>query len=358
MYDYLIVGAGFFGATFAERAKAAGKRVLVIDQRDHIGGNCFTKQVEGINVHWYGPHIFHTSNKAVWDYVNSFAEFNNFVNRVKVYYNDRLFSFPINLFTLYQLWGVRTPEEAEHKLEEVRLSYPCPRNMEEWCLANLGEEIYETFFLGYTTKHWRMPPSELPVSIIKRLPVRLTHDDNYYNHLYQGVPKGGYTPIFEKMLDGVEVKLNTELEPDWRNYAKKMVYSGRPDSLLQFKYGELPYLTLRFDHQIHDGDFQGNAIVNYTSLDVPFTRSVEHKHFEFGNQPKTVVTKEYPVEWQQNSIPYYPLPGHDEVYDLYRKEIAQGGDIILGGRLGRYRYFDMHQVIASALSEAKSEFGC
>ena len=354
MYDFLIVGSGIFGATFAERAKFYGKKVLVIDQRDHIGGNCYTKNIEGINVHMYGPHIFHTNSKIIWDYINRFAEFNHFVNRIKVSFKDNLYSFPINLFTLYQLWGVKTPKEAIQQLNQRCIKIDNPKNMEEWCLSNLGSEIYEIFIKGYTKKHWRRNPSELPNSIIKRLPVRFNFDDNYYSDCYQGIPKGGYTQIFEKMLDGVEVKLNTSLEGNWRSYAKKLVYSGRPDELLDFKYGELPYLTLKFDHQIMNGDYQGNAIVNFTEESVPCTRSVEHKHFEFGNQEKTVVTKEYPMDWQKDSVPYYPIPGNDLIYNKYREDICKSGDVILGGRLGKYQYFDMHQVIGNALSEVKN----
>jgi len=355
MYDYLIVGAGLFGSVFAYMAKTAGKKVLVIDERDHIGGNCYTKEIEGINVHWYGPHIFHTSSRQIWDFVNQFAEFNHFVNRIKVSHKGKLYSLPVNLSTLYQLWGIQTPKEALEHLERVRVPIDNPKNMEEWCLANLGEEIYEIFFKGYTTKHWRKSPAQLPSNIIKRLPVRFTFDDNYYNDCYQGIPKGGYNQIFEKMLDGVEVKLQTSMENDWRQYAKKLVYSGCPDRFLNYKYGELPYLTLRFDHQIIEGDHQGNAIINYTEQSVPYTRSVEHKHFEFGTQKKTVVTKEYPIDWCKGSVPYYPVPNNESLYQKYREAILSSGDVILGGRLGRYKYFDMDQVIGNALSEAKHE---
>ena len=353
MYDFLIVGAGLYGSVFAERAKAAGKRVLVIEQRDHIGGNCYTEERSGINVHVYGPHIFHTDSKAVWSYINRFAEFNHFVNRVKVDYKGELYSLPINLFTLYQLWGVKTPEEAKRTLAAKTADIPNPKNMEEWCLANLGEQIYETFFRGYTEKHWRRSPRDLPASTVRRLPVRFTFDDNYYTHRYQGVPKGGYTQIFEKMLDGVEVKLNTTFESDWRKYAKRLVYSGRPDQLLDYKYGELPYLTLMFKHKELPGDYQGNAVINYTERHLPYTRCVEHKHFEFGRQNNTIITHEYPVDWYKGATPYYPVPGQQELFERYRKEILSSGDVVLGGRLGLHKYFDMHQVIASALKAAK-----
>lgn len=357
MYDYLIVGAGLFGSVFAENAKRANKKVLVIDQRSHIGGNCYTENIDGINVHKYGPHIFHTSNEEVWKYINQFASFNNYIHRVKATFKDRIFSLPINLFTLHQLWGVSSPQEALHKLESVTFLIPDPENMEEWCFANLGQEIYETFFKGYTTKHWRRNPTELPPSIIKRLPIRFNHNDNYFNDKYQGIPIGGYTQIFEKMLDGVEVKLNTELENDWRNYAKKLVFTGRPDQLLNYKYGELPYLTLKFDEQKVNGDYQGVAQMNYTALDVPFTRCVEHKHFEFGEQKHSIITHEYPVDWFQGAIPYYPVPNEssDVLHKKYLQEILNFGDIIGGGRLFNHVYLDMHQVIASAMSLAKKE---
>lgn len=355
-YDYLIVGAGLFGSTFAERAKKAGKKVLVIDQRSHIGGNCYTENIEGVNVHMYGPHIFHTNNEKIWNYINRFATFNHFVNRIKASYQGNLYSFPINLFTMYQLWGVKTPQEAIDKIHTLRIPISNPQNMEEWCLANVGEEIYEKFIKGYTTKHWHRDPKTLPASIIKRLPLRFTFDDNYYTHQFQGIPKGGYTQIFEKQLNGIEVKLNTPLEKDWKKYAKKMIYSGRPDALADFKFGELPYLTLSFDHQKKCGDHQGNAIINFTDVKVPYTRCVEHKHFEFGQQNNTIVTYEYPTKWYEGATPYYPIPGpeHKEIYQKYAKEI-QKNDIILGGRLGRYSYFDMDQTIANAIHLAEQE---
>ena len=348
MYDFLVVGAGMFGCTFAERAKASGKKVLVIDQRDHIGGNCFTREIDGINVHWYGAHIFHTNEKSIWEYVNRFAEFNNFTNRVKAFFNGRFYQLPINLFTMNQLWGVVTPQEAADYLNTVKIDIKHPENMEEWYLANFGQEIYEMFFKGYTIKQWRRHPSELPASIAKRVPLRLNHDNNYFTDAYQGVPIGGYTNMFHRMLDGVEVKLNTWLENDWQRYAKTLVYSGRPDVLLDMKYGELEYTTLSFEHFTSDGDYQGNAVINYTSKDIPYTRIIEHKHFEFKTTNKTVVTREYPIDWTKDSTPYYVIPGADEVYRKYEQEIKSKG-IIIGGRLGRHQYMD--QVIANALHE-------
>lgn len=351
-YDFLIVGAGFFGSTFAERAKQRGKRVLVIDQRNHIGGNCYTENIDNICVHRYGPHIFNTNSKVVWDYVNCFSEFNHFVNRVKAFYKGRFYSFPINLLTLHQLWGVNTPKEAEDKMRSVKIPIKDPNNIEDWCLSNIGQELYETFIKGYTTKQWRKNPSELSASIVKRLPVRFNFDDNYYKTVYQGIPIHGYTPIFEKMLDGVELKLNTPLEKDWKRYANKLVYSGRPDALLNYKYGELPYLTLDFKMTKMSGDFQGNAQVNYTDESVPYTRCVEYKHFNYTGQSNTIVVHEYPTEWEKNKEPYYPIPGHEELYQKYKAEIANS-DIILGGRLGKYQYRNMDQIIASALKEAE-----
>jgi len=341
-----------FGATFAERAKSAGKRVLVIDQRDHIGGNCFTKEISNINVHWYGAHIFHTNDKSIWEYVNRFTKFNNFTNQVKAFYDGKFYQLPINLFTMNQLWGIKKPQEAIDYLNNVKIHINDPKNMEEWYLANFGQEIYEKFFKGYTTKQWRRPPSELPVSIAKRIPLRLTHNNNYFTDTYQGIPIGGYTNMFERMLDGVEVKLNTPLDNQWNNYAKHLVYSGRPDILMNMKYGELQYTTLNFEHFTAAGDYQGNAVINYTSEDVPYTRIIEHKHFEHDMTDKTIVTKEYPIDWTKNATPYYVIPGCDGIYEKYKYDIKNKG-IILGGRLGRHQYLDMHQVIANALYEAE-----
>jgi len=356
MYDFLIVGAGLYGCVFAERAKAANKKVLVLEQRNHIGGNCYTEERSGINVHIYGPHIFHTNDISIWKYINRFADFNNYINRVKVNYKNKIYSFPINLLTLHQLWGVNTPQEAKDKLTSKISKITDPKNMEEWCLANVGEEIYNIFFKGYTKKHWKCSPTDLPASTIRRLPIRFNYDDNYYNDQYQGVPIGGYTQIFEKMLDGIEVKLNTSIEKDWYKYAKTLVYSGKPDQLLDYKYGELSYLTLDFKHQLLTGDYQGNAVVNYTDEDIPFTRCIEHKHFEFNNRQNTIITHEYPINWHKQATPYYPMPNQMELYQLYKNDILQNGNIILGGRLGLHKYLDMHQVIANALKTAKKTF--
>lgn len=356
-YDYLIVGAGLFGSVFAEHAKRFGKKVLVIDQRSHIGGNCYTENIDGINVHKYGPHIFHTSNEKVWEYINRFVSFNHYTHRVKAFYNKKIYSLPINLLTLNQLWGVVTPNEALNKLELSREKIDDPKNMEEWCLKNLGSEIYETFFKGYTTKQWRRDPKELPPSIIKRLPVRFTYDDNYFNDKYQGIPIGGYTQIFEKMLDGVEVKLNTSFEANWRKYAKKLVFTGRLDELFNYKYGELSYLTLRFEEKKVEGDYQGVAQLNYTSSEIPYTRCIEHKHMEFGNQNFSIITHEYPIDWHKDAIPYYPVPTKEStlLHEKYLNELDPSL-ILGGGRLFNHIYLDMHQVIASSMNLAKKEF--
>lgn len=354
MYDYLIVGAGLYGSTFAERAKSIGKKILVIDQRNHVGGNCYTEEIHGINVHMYGPHIFHTNNENIWNYINRFAKFNNFTNRVKASHCNKLYSFPVNLFTLYQLWGIRTPTEAINRINEVKINIKNPKNMEEWCLANVGEEIYNTFFRDYTTKQWHVSPSKIPISVIKRLPIRFTYDDNYYSDTYQGIPIGGYTQIFHKMLDGVEVKLNTKLEKNWRSIAKHLIYSGRPDELLDHQFGVLPYITLKFEHEVSDGDFQGNAVINYVDNITPYTRSVEHKHFEFGSQSKTIVTKEYPHKWCDGSIPYYAMHGYDHIYKLYKEKLDKSHEITVGGRLGCYKYLDMHHVISNAMRDFKN----
>ena len=356
-YDYLIVGAGMFGAVFAERATAAGKTVLVIDQRPHVGGNCYTREVEGIQIHEYGPHIFHTNNEKVWNYIRQFAKFNHFINRVKVNSGGRIYSFPVNMMTFHQLWGVTTPDEAKRRrVEQVEQTHN-PQNIEERLLSRVGRQIYETFYHGYTIKHWRTSPRNLPASIGDRIPIRFTYDDNYYNDCFQGIPIGGYTPIFERLLNRAEVRLQTPLESirNWRSIAKKMVYSGRPDSLLSYQFGELAYLTLDFRHEVSTGDYQGVAQMNFPEIDVPYTRCVEHKHFEFGTQRSTVITREYPTDWHSAATPYYPVPGNEERYARYRDEILQTGDIILGGRLGRHQYFDMHMVIANALDQAEKE---
>lgn len=360
MYDYVIVGAGIFGAIFAYETNKIGKKVLVLEKRNHIGGNCYTEKIENINVHKYGPHIFHTNDKRIWEYINKFADFNNFVNRPKVNYKNNIYSFPINLFTLYQLWGTKTPEEAKNKLEQVKIINNNPQNLEEWILSQVGEEIYEKFIKGYTTKQWGREPKHLPASIIKRLPIRLTFDDNYFNDKYQGIPNGGYTQIFEKMLNSIEVITEVDFLKDksyFENKTKKIIFSGKIDELYDYTYGQLEYRSLKFETEILNGDFQGNAVVNYTEQDIPYTRICEHKHFEFGTQEKTIITKEYPDSYDSAKVPYYPIGDSKnlELYDKYKLLTEKENRYILGGRLAEYKYYDMHQIIGSALTKVKKE---
>jgi len=357
-YDYLVVGSGLFGAVFVQQVGKQGKTVLVIEKRSHIGGNCSDEKVEHINVHRYGPHIFRTSNDVVWKYINQFAEFNHFVNRPKVRYKDKLYSFPINLMTLYQLWGTKTPAEARKKLEKVVVPCDAPRNLKELVLSQVGQELYEIFFKGYSTKQWGRTPKELPASIIKRIPVRLNFDDNYYNDKYQGIPIGGYTKMFEKMLDNVEVRLNTdyfEKKGHWDSIARITLYTGKIDEYFDYKFGELDYRSLRFESKVFDGDYQGNAVINYTEESVPFTRITEHKHFEFKSHDKTVVTWEYPQPYGTNQIPYYPINDekNNRLYEQYKLLAENQEKTIYGGRLATYSYLDMNDTIIDALSAVK-----
>lgn len=359
MYDYTIVGSGLTGSTFAHLANASGKKCLVIDKRDHIGGNCYTKKIEGINVHVYGPHIFHTSNKDIWSFINRFSEFNHYVNRTKVISKGNIYSFPINMMTLYQMWGVKTPEEAKRKLKEESEKYakiyPYPKNMEEWALGQIGKELYETFIYGYTTKQWKRTPDKLPSNILKRIPIRLTWDDNYFDDCYQGIPKEGYTKIFENMLDGIEVKLGVDFFKEktmLESISKKILYTGCIDQLYDYCFGELEYRTIRFDTQlVQQQDYQGNAIFNYADIDVPWTRKIEHKHFEFLKSTNSVVTTEYPEEWTKDSTPYYPINNqtNNSLYKKYEEISKKDYKYIIGGRLGKYKYFDMHQAIGAAI---------
>jgi UDP-galactopyranose mutase len=358
MYNYLIVGSGLFGSIFARELTDKGFKCLVIDKRDHIGGNCFTENIEGINVHKYGPHIFHTSDDRVWEYMNKYTKFNHFVNRPKVNYKNSIYSFPINLMTLYQIYNVSTPEQARLILEHVRYDIPTPRNLEDWVLSQVGKEIYEIFIKGYTTKQWGCDPKSLPTSIIKRLPIRLNYDDNYFFDKYQGIPIGGYTEIFNKLLDGIDVKLNVDYFEDreyWNDQATKVVYTGPIDRYYDFIFGKLEYRSLEFKTKtINSKDFQGNAVVNYTDLETEYTRIIEHKHFEFGDQLKTVVTEEYP---RTEGEPYYPInnEANNIRYSEYKKLMALEENVIFGGRLADYKYYDMHQVVASALKRVKEE---
>ena len=363
MYDYLIVGAGLYGAVFAREMTDANKKCLVIDRRDHIGGNIYTKEIEGINVHIYGAHIFHTSDRAVWDYVNRFADFNRYTNSPVAFYKDEVYNMPFNMNTFSRLWNVKTPAEARAKIEEQKrdAGITCPENLEEQAISLVGRDIYEKLIKGYTEKQWGRRATELPSFIIKRLPVRFTYDNNYFNDRYQGIPEGGYTKMIEKMLEGIDVRLGCdyfENREELSALAKKTVYTGMIDKYFDCCYGELEYRTLRFETEVLDTDnYQGNAVVNYTEYEIPYTRIIEHKHFEFGTQEKTVITREYPADWVKGSEPYYPVNNekNNALYEKYKALSQKEKSTIFGGRLGTYRYLDMHNVVAEALTVAKKE---
>ena len=367
-YDYLVVGAGLFGAIFAYEAKKQGKKILVIDKRDHIGGNIYTKEVEGIQVHQYGAHIFHTSNKEVWDYINEFATFNRYTNSPVARYKDEVYNMPFNMNTFQRMWGVFTPKEAKEKIaqqiEEAGITEP--KNLEEQAISLVGRDIYEKLVKGYTEKQWGKKATELPAFIIKRLPVRFVYDNNYFNDTYQGIPMGGYTQIIEKMLDGIEVRLNTDFldnRGELEAIAEKIVYTGMIDEYYDYCFGELEYRSLAFQTEVLDMEnYQGNAVVNYTEYEIPYTRIIEHKHFEFQcqdgtNNPKTVITREYPLVWQHGDEPYYPMNDekNNAVYAKYLEKSKEENKVIFGGRLGMYKYFDMHQVVDEALKCVKKE---
>ncbi len=362
-YDYLIVGAGLFGAVFAERAKAAGKTVLVVDKRGSVGGNIYTEQIEGIQVHKYGAHIFHTNDKRVWEYVTRFAEFNRYTNSPVANYHGELYSLPFNMYTFNRMWGVITPDEAKAKIEEQRAAAGItdPKNLEEQAISLVGTDIYERLVKGYTEKQWGRPCTALPSFIIRRLPVRFTFDNNYFNALYQGIPIGGYTAMIERMLEGAEIRLNVdylENKAELDALADKVVYTGPIDSYFNYCHGYLGYRSVRFDTEILDTDnYQGNAVVNYTDRETPFTRIIEHKHFEFGTQPKTVISREYSQEWQPGIEPYYPINDEENgmLYAKYKELADREEKTIFGGRLAQYRYFDMDAVVASALDVAERE---
>ena len=362
-YDYLVVGAGLYGAAFAQQVRAAGKSVLVIDRRGHIGGNVYTEEMEGIHVHKYGAHIFHTNDKSVWDYVNQFAEFNRYTNSPVANYRGELYSLPFNMYTFHKMWGVTTPREAEAEIARQRAAAGItePKNLEEQAISLVGTDIYEKLVRGYTEKQWGRPCTELPAFIIKRLPVRLTFDNNYFNARYQGIPEGGYTRMVENMLRGIEVRLNEdylENKASWDALADKVVYTGSVDAYFGYCYGPLSYRSVRFETEVLDmPNYQGNAVVNYTDRETPYTRIIEHKFFEFGNQPKTVISREYSSEWQPGSEPYYPV--NDEknsvLYARYKALAEKEEKTVFGGRLGEYRYYDMDAVLLSALNAAKYE---
>jgi len=360
-YDYLIVGSGLFGSVFAREATDKGKKCLVIEERNHIGGNCYTEGKDGINIHKYGPHIFHTDDKRIWDYVNRFSEFNNYKHSPKVNYGNKIYSFPINLLTLYQIWGTTTPQEAIDKIKSLALPIDNPKNLEEWTLSQVGEEIYDIFIKGYTTKQWGRDPKDLPASIIKRIPIRLNFDDNYFFDRYQGIPIGGYTKMIQNILSGIEVKTGVDYFSDKEYYnslAEKIVFTGKIDRFFDYKFGDLEYISLDFKlEKINSTDYQGCSIINYTEKEIPYTRITEHKHFENSKSDVTWITKEYPKEYSRGDIPYYPINNekNNKIYSLYKSESEKLDNFIFGGRLAEYKYYDMHQIIASALSKVKRE---
>ncbi len=371
-YDYLVVGAGLYGAVFAERAIAAGKSVLVIDRRDHIAGNIYTKNVSGINVHVYGAHIFHTSDKKVWDYICRFAEFNNYVNSPIAIYKDELYNLPFNMNTFSKMWGIRTPEEAKEKIaSQIReLNITEPKNLEEQALSLVGTDVYEKLIKGYTEKQWGRPCTELPAFIIKRLPLRFTYNNNYFNDRYQGIAMGGFTGIVEKMLKGADVCTGVDFLKEGNREEKtlnlkgekvsydKLLFTGQIDEYFDYKYGPLEYRSVRFEtEELQMENYQGNAVMNFTEKEVPYTRIIEHKHFEFGTQPTTVISKEYSSEWTKGAEPYYPVNNekNDGLYEKYRALSEGEKDVIFGGRLGEYKYYDMDKVVMKALEMSDKE---
>ncbi len=368
-YDYLVVGAGLFGATFAYEAAKRGKHVKVIEKRDHIAGNIYTKEVDGIQVHQYGAHIFHTSNKEVWDYVNQFAEFNRYTNSPVANYKGEMYNLPFNMNTFSQMWGVRTPAEAMAKINEQRqeMAGKEPQNLEEQAISLIGRDIYEKLIKGYTEKQWGQKATELPAFIIRRLPVRLVYDNNYFNDTYQGIPVGGYTQIVEKMLDSdlIDVETGVDFFDKKNEYLKdypKIVFTGMIDQFFDYQLGELQYRSLRFETEEKNiGNYQGNAVINYTDAETPYTRIIEHKHFEFGkgDKDKTVITREYPADWHRGDEPYYPINNqrNNELYKQYAKLASEeANNVIFGGRLGQYRYYNMDQVLHAALTAVNKEF--
>ena len=370
-YDYLIVGAGLYGAVFAQQAIARGKRVLVIDKRNHIAGNIYTEKTEGVNVHKYGAHIFHTNNKQVWQYITQFADFNRYTNSPVANYKGELYSLPFNMYTFNKMWGVITPDEAKEKIKEQRKAANItePRNLEEQAISLVGKDIYEKLVKGYTEKQWGRPCTELPSFIIKRLPVRFTFDNNYFNALYQGIPIGGYTKMVEAMLAGADIRLGVdylEAKQELDAVAEKIVYTGSVDAYFGYCLGALEYRSVSFETELIDTEnYQGNAVVNYTDRETPFTRIIAHKWFEFGKDeagndlPKTVISREYSAEWKQGDEPYYPVNNekNSKLYSEYKKLADSESKVVFGGRLGEYKYYDMDAVIAAALEKSKAEFG-
>ncbi len=364
-YDFLIVGAGLYGAVFAHEVKKAGKTCLIIDKRSHIAGNIFTKKMEDIQVHQYGAHIFHTNNKEVWEYVNQFAEFNRYTNSPVANYQGEIYNLPFNMNTFNKMWGVVTPDEAKKKIEQQRRAnyVEHPQNLEEQAINLVGIDIYEKLIRGYTEKQWGRPCNELPAFIIRRLPVRFTYDNNYFNAKYQGIPIGGYTAMVERMIEGIEVKLNTDYlveKSKWDSIADKVVYTGPVDAYFDYKLGVLQYRSLRFETEVLNiPNFQGNAVVNYTDRETPYTRIIEHKHFEFGTQPKTVISREYSAEWKLGDEPYYPVNDklNSALYQKYKALTETEHNVIFGGRLGEYKYYDMDNVVEFALQKVRDVLG-
>lgn len=362
-YDYLIVGAGLFGSIFAYEMNKIGKKCLIIEKRNHIGGNIYTEEKEGINVHKYGAHIFHVDDKKIWEYINQFADFNRYTNSPVANYNGTLYNLPFNMNTFYQMWGVKTPQEAKEMIEKQKkeANISEPKNLEEQAISLVGKDIYEKLIEGYTEKQWGKKCSELPSFIIKRLPVRFTFDNNYFNDLYQGIPMGGYTRIVEKMLEGIDVKLNTDFfdnKEKWLNIADKIVFTGMIDEFYDYCYGELEYRGLEFEEEVLDMDnFQGNAVINYTDSKTPYTRIIEHKHFDNAESEKTIITKEYPKTWSKGEEAYYPINDdkNSELFKKYKDKADKEENIIFGGRLGMYQYFDMWKVIEVTLEAVKEE---
>lgn len=356
-YDYLIVGAGLFGAVFAQEAKKAGKKCLVIDKRDHIAGNIYTREIEGIQVHEYGAHIFHTSNKEVWQYIGQFVEFNRYTNSPVANYKGEIYNMPFNMNTFNKLWGVVTPKEAQEKIAQQKQTYfvENPKNLEEQAINLVGPDVYTKLVKGYTEKQWGKRADQLPSFIIKRLPVRFTYDNNYFDDQYQGIPIGGYTRMVEKLLEGTEVRLNQNFldkPQQYQELADTIVYTGMVDEYFNYCYGELEYRSLRFETEILEQEnYQGNAVVNYTEYEVPYTRIIEHKHFEYGTQPSTVITREYPQAWKKGDEPYYPVNDQENaaLFAKYQQLAEKEGNVIFGGRLGQYKYYDMDDTVEAAL---------
>ena len=373
-YDYLVVGSGLFGAIFANEANKKGKKCLVIDKRPNVGGNIYTENIDGINVHKYGAHIFHTSNKEIWEYINQFAEFNRYTNSPVARYKNELYNMPFNMNTFNKLWGVVTPEQAKAKIEEEKKEAGIkePKNLEEQAISLVGKTIYEKLVKGYTEKQWGKRATELPSFIIKRLPVRFIYDNNYFNDIYQGIPMGGYTPIIEKMLEGIEVRLNCDFfenREELEKIADKIIFTGPIDKYYNYQFGELEYRSLRFEtEELEEENYQGNAVVNYTEYEIPYTRIIEHKHFEYGSSlgkiaegetaRKTIITREYPDKWVQGKEPYYTMNDekNTKLYEKYKELADKDKKVIFGGRLGQYKYFDMDKVIAEALKTSNEEF--